>query len=74
MLFPTSKIYIQKLSDDLFEQKQVSVSVLRLDQLHAIVSGNKLFKLHYFLELAAQQLKILTAEKEKLLHKSLQNN
>lgn len=57
MLFPTSKIYIQKLSDNLFEQKQVSVSVLRLDQLHAIVSGNKLFKLHYFLELAAQQLK-----------------
>ena len=57
MLFPTSKIYIQKLSDNLFEQKQVSVSVLRLDQLHAIVSGNKLFKLHYFLELVAQQMK-----------------
>ena len=57
MLFPTSNIYIQKLSDNLFEQKQVSVSVLRLDQIHAIVSGNKLFKLHYFLELVAQQMK-----------------
>ena len=57
MLFPTSKINIQKLSDNLFNQKQVSISVLRLDQLHEIVSGNKLFKLHYFLELAQQQLK-----------------
>ena len=54
MLFPTSKINIQKLSDSLFDQKEVTVSVLRLDKLHEIVSGNKLFKLHYFLELAAQ--------------------
>lgn len=55
MLFPTSKINIQKLSDSLFDQKEVTVSVLRLDKLHAIVSGNKLFKLHYFLEQAQQQ-------------------
>jgi 1-aminocyclopropane-1-carboxylate deaminase/D-cysteine desulfhydrase-like pyridoxal-dependent ACC family enzyme len=47
MLFPTLEINIQKLSDNLFDQKQVSISVLRLDQLHKIVSGNKLFKLHY---------------------------
>jgi len=57
MLFPTSEINIQKLSDNLFDQKQVSISVLRLDQLHKIVSGNKLFKLHYFLELLVQQSK-----------------
>lgn len=57
MLFPTSKINIQKLSDNLFDQKQVSISVLRLDQLHEIVSGNKLFKLHYFLELVVEQSK-----------------
>lgn len=55
MLFPTSKINIQKLSDSLFDQKEVTVFVLRLDKLHAIVSGNKLFKLHYFLEKAKQQ-------------------
>jgi 1-aminocyclopropane-1-carboxylate deaminase len=30
--------------------KQVSVSVLRLDTINPMVSGNKLFKLHYFLE------------------------
>lgn len=55
MLFPTSKITIQKLSDDLFDQKKLTVSVLRLDQLHEIVSGNKLFKLHYLLQIALQQ-------------------
>lgn len=27
----------------------ISLSVLRLDQIHPVVSGNKLFKLHYFL-------------------------
>ena len=55
MLFPTSKINIQKLSDSLFDQKEVTVSVLRLDKLHEIVSGNKLFKLHYFLAQAQEQ-------------------
>ena len=55
MLFPNSKIPIQKLSDDLFDQKKVTVSVLRLDKLHEIVSGNKLFKLHQFLQIAIQR-------------------
>ena len=55
MLFPNSKIPIQKLSDDLFDQKKVTVSVLRLDKLHEIVSGNKLFKLHQFLQIAQQR-------------------
>ena len=38
------------LHDELFLQKKVSVSVLRLDKIHPVVSGNKLFKLHYFLQ------------------------
>lgn len=50
MLFDTSKADIEELKDDLFTAKQVSVSVLRLDKIHPLVSGNKLFKLHYFLE------------------------
>jgi 1-aminocyclopropane-1-carboxylate deaminase/D-cysteine desulfhydrase-like pyridoxal-dependent ACC family enzyme len=50
MLFDISKADIQELQDDLFIQKQVSLSVLRLDKIHPLVSGNKLFKLHYFLE------------------------
>ncbi len=54
MLFDISKADIEELHDDLFVQKQVTVSVLRLDKIHALVSGNKIFKLHYFLEEALQ--------------------
>ena len=50
MLFDTSKANIEELHDDLFVEKQVSLSVLRLDKIHPLVSGNKLFKLHFFLE------------------------
>ncbi|MEO6233274.1 MAG: pyridoxal-phosphate dependent enzyme [Ferruginibacter sp.] len=50
MLFPTDDIRNEKLSDILFDKMQVSVTVLRLDTIHPVVSGNKLFKLHYFLE------------------------
>lgn len=50
MLFDISKAGIDKLNDELFLQKWVSVSVLRLDKIHPVVSGNKLFKLHYFLQ------------------------
>jgi 1-aminocyclopropane-1-carboxylate deaminase/D-cysteine desulfhydrase-like pyridoxal-dependent ACC family enzyme len=50
MLFDISRIDIDELYDDLFLEKQVTVSVLRLDKIHPLVSGNKLFKLHYFLE------------------------
>ena len=50
MLFDISTVDIDELHDDLFVQKQVTVSVLRLDKIHPLVSGNKIFKLHYFLE------------------------
>jgi 1-aminocyclopropane-1-carboxylate deaminase/D-cysteine desulfhydrase-like pyridoxal-dependent ACC family enzyme len=45
---------VELLHDELFDQKKIAVSVLRLDKIHPVVSGNKLFKLYYFLE-AAQQ-------------------
>src|SRR4051794_13410896 len=54
MLFPTSNI-MQDLTDKLFEQKQVRVKVLRLDTIDPVASGNKLFKLHYFLQNAHRQ-------------------
>ncbi len=62
MLFDTSKADIEELHDDLFLQKQVSVSVLRLDKIHPLVSGNKIFKLHYFLQqvIASAHKTILT--------------
>ena len=52
MLFDSSNATLEELEDELFRQKQVSLSVLRLDTLHPVVSGNKLFKLHYFLSAA----------------------
>ncbi len=62
MLFDTSKAILQQIHDDLFVEKQVHVHVLRLDLLHPVVSGNKLFKLHYFLAeaVAAEHKTILT--------------
>lgn len=62
MLFDTAKADIQELKDDLFLKKEVRVSVLRLDKIHSHVSGNKIFKLHYFLEeaLASKHRTIIT--------------
>lgn len=57
MVIDTANITIDKIKDDLLIQKQVTLSVLRLDKIHPIISGNKIFKLHYFLELAKQQNK-----------------
>jgi 1-aminocyclopropane-1-carboxylate deaminase len=50
MFFDTSNIFIQRLENKLFTDSEVDVSIVRLDQLHPVVSGNKLFKLHYFIE------------------------
>src|ERR1700712_248220 len=55
MLFPTSNIITQPIAGDFTEQKEVQLSVLRLDLLHPVVSGNKLFKLHLFLQKALAQ-------------------
>ena len=49
MLFDTSNIYIHTIANDCLTKKNISLSVVRLDKIHPIVSGNKLFKLHYFL-------------------------
>jgi len=63
MLLKIPDIEINDLTDDLFIKKQISLSVIRLDKIHSIISGNKLFKLYYFLQQALQSVgtvKILT--------------
>lgn len=62
MLLNTQDIQCEQLQDELLESKSVSLHVLRLDKIHPVVSGNKLFKLHYFLEEAklTSQKTILT--------------
>jgi len=45
---------LSKLSDDLIDKNDLEIFMLRLDEIHPIISGNKLFKLIYFLEEAKQ--------------------
>jgi 1-aminocyclopropane-1-carboxylate deaminase len=44
---PASPIRLQPIQEPLFHRQQVRVSVLRLDEIHPTVSGNKFFKLKY---------------------------
>lgn len=53
-VFDISSVDTEELSNEVFTRKGISVSVLRLDKIHPVVSGNKLFKLQYFLEEAGR--------------------
>jgi 1-aminocyclopropane-1-carboxylate deaminase len=50
------------LKNSFFDEKKVHVFMLRLDEIHPVISGNKLFKLVYFLEEAkkSSHKKIIT--------------
>lgn len=48
------KAVVQPLHDKRFEDLHIQLNVLRLDLIHPIVSGNKWFKLKYYLQQAAQ--------------------
>ena len=50
MIFSTNNIQTDIIKDILLEEREVALSVVRLDKLHPVISGNKLFKLHYFLK------------------------
>jgi 1-aminocyclopropane-1-carboxylate deaminase len=52
MLCYTNNIPFTSICSDLLKKHSVKMHVCRLDQLHPVVSGNKLFKLHYFLQAA----------------------
>ena len=49
-------INIESLNNALFSKRSVTVSMLRLDTIHPVVSGNKIFKLHYFLDEAVNSI------------------
>ena len=55
ILFEENELTFDELTGTLFTEKKVSVSIARLDKIHPEVSGNKLFKLHYFLQQAIHQ-------------------
>ena len=62
LLNETENIIINSLQSELFNKSKLAVSMLRLDTIHPIVSGNKIFKLYYFLEESKNSLhkKIIT--------------
>jgi len=49
-LFQVNELEFNELSSPLIKEKKVTVSIARLDKIHPIISGNKLFKLYYFLK------------------------
>jgi 1-aminocyclopropane-1-carboxylate deaminase/D-cysteine desulfhydrase-like pyridoxal-dependent ACC family enzyme len=57
MLFDTANISLDELNAPLLQQKKITLHILRLDKIHPVVSGNKLFKLHYYLEDALKEPK-----------------
>ncbi|TDH29141.1 pyridoxal-phosphate dependent enzyme [Segetibacter sp. 3557_3] len=44
------KVCIEEIQASWLSEKNIGLSVLRLDKLHPVVSGNKWFKLKYYLE------------------------
>ena len=53
---------INELKNDLYDNNNIKISMLRLDEIHPVISGNKLFKLYYFLKEAevSSHKKIIT--------------
>lgn len=53
---------LSKLSNDFVGKKNLEIFMLRFDEIHPVISGNKLFKLIYFLEEAKKsgRKKIIT--------------
>ena len=43
-------IQIQKIEENIFEKYNLEIFIARFDLIHNVVSGNKLFKLFYFLQ------------------------
>ncbi len=49
ILFEENDLEFDELKGDLFTKYDLSLNIARLDKIHRDVSGNKLYKLHYFL-------------------------
>jgi 1-aminocyclopropane-1-carboxylate deaminase len=56
-IIKASKAVVEELDLPQLREKKIRLDVLRLDEIHPIVSGNKYFKLKYYLQEAVQQQK-----------------
>lgn len=54
ILFGIKNIRFDELENPVLEKKNIKLQLARLDKIHPVISGNKLFKLHYFLDEAMQ--------------------
>lgn len=54
ILFGIKNIRFDELEDPVLEKKNIKLQLARLDKIHPVISGNKLFKLHYFIDEAMQ--------------------
>ncbi|MBS1747561.1 MAG: pyridoxal-phosphate dependent enzyme [Bacteroidetes bacterium] len=54
-------IRVQTINDNYFDKLKLRVDVLRLDKIHPVVSGNKWFKLKYFLQQLHEEKSIAAA-------------
>ena len=50
MLTPLPTIRTQTLDNKLLQDTRIRLQVLRLDEIHQVISGNKIFKLYHYLE------------------------
>ncbi len=48
-MFPAGKVFTQSVEDVWLQEKNIHLDVLRLDVIHPVISGNKWFKLKYYL-------------------------
>jgi 1-aminocyclopropane-1-carboxylate deaminase len=48
-------VYIQQIDDEFLKNMRVQLNILRLDKIHPVVSGNKWFKLKYYLQAAIEK-------------------
>ncbi len=54
-------VFIQQLDDNFFKDAHVQLNILRLDKIHPVISGNKWFKLKYYLQEAIEHKYAATA-------------
>jgi 1-aminocyclopropane-1-carboxylate deaminase len=52
-----NNIVVQPVFEDLGFERKITISVLRLDLIHPVISGNKWFKLKYYIEEAKKKNK-----------------
>ena len=57
-MIPTNlNIQLDEISSSFLKSRQIELFIARLDLIHPVVSGNKLFKLYYFIEEAIRENK-----------------